>query len=346
MKQFKRVIAIVLAAIMLMSFASCSMVDESSTDITNDNIKIGVLLTGTLDSTTDDSGYALAAINELTSYGYGINGERFKYVESVDPNNAEAVSAALTTLINFECNLIIGTDGAFIDDIQKVSGSEDNADVKFFVLNAENDGKNIYGYKANITCAAYVTGIVAGMKAAELQVAKVGFLAEDDKDLVVLNAFAMGVKSVNEAATVSVVYGTDAQQAADKLIKEGCVVLASDYEDESIAKAAQDRKIFFCGFGSETYASYADAFLCAPLYNFTQIYMDAIKAVVDNKEPAADAFAGDYKSGATYLSDLNETLVAEGTQDAVNKAVKEITGGQLTFTVVADTPFENIVVVK
>lgn len=346
MRQFKRVLAVIIAAVMMFSLASCSMTLETDTDITNDNIKIGLLLSDTKDATSGETGYCMNAINELMNAGYGINEDKFRYAESVNPDDADAVSAAITSLLNYECHLIIGSDEAFIDGIKKAAAEENNESVKFFVFGAENDGKNVYGYEANITCAAYLTGIVAGMKAAELQNTKLGFLAESDKDLVVLNAFAMGAKSVNEAATVSVVYGTDAAAAADKLIKDGCVVLASDYEDEAIATAADEAKIFFCGFGSETYASHADSFLCAPAYNFTQIFIDAIKAIVDAKEPADDAFKGDYKTGATYLTDLNEALVASGSQEAVVKAANEITGGQLTFTVNATEAFANVVAVK
>ncbi|MBQ8575131.1 MAG: BMP family ABC transporter substrate-binding protein [Clostridia bacterium] len=341
MKKFKRIFAIVLAAVMLMSLASCSLVDESETDITNDNIKIGVLLSGAQDATTGMSGATLNAINELTSIGYGINGERFKYAENVDPNNADAVADSLQSLLNFECNLIIASESAYLDDVQKMAG--DNADVKFLVLDAENDGKNIYGYSANITGADYLAGIVAGMKAAELNVPKLGYLVKSENDLTNLNAFAMGVKSVNGGATVSAIVGTDAAAGVAALIKEGAVVIASDYEDEAIATACADGKVFFCGFGSETYKD-AETFLCAPVYNFAQIYIDAIKAVVDNKEPAA--FEGGYATGATYLADLNENTVAEGTQEAVNTAADAIANGTLTFTISVDTPVENVTIVK
>lgn len=341
MKKFKRIFAIVLAAVMLMSLASCSLVDESETDITNDNIKIGILLSGAQDATTGMSGATLAAINELTSIGYGISGERFKYAENVDPNNADAVADSLQSLINFECNLIIASESAYIDDVQKMAS--ENEAVKFLVLNAENDGKNIYGYSANITGADYLAGIVAGMKAAKLNVPKLGYLVQSENDLTNLNAFAMGVKSVYAEATVSAIVGTDAAAGVATLIKEGAVVIASDYEDEAIATACTDGKVFFCGFGSETYKD-AETFLCAPVYNFTQLYIDAIKAVVDNKEPAA--FDGGYATGATYLADLNENAVAEGTQEAVNTAADAIVNGTLTFTISVDTPVENVTIVK
>ncbi len=347
MKKVKRIFAVVLAVMMLMCLASCSLVDESSTDITNENIKVGVLLSDTNETSTGLSGTANAAIGELTGIGYGINTERFKY-ESADPDDAEAVAAAIKALVNFECSLIIGTDDAYLDDIQKVAGETDT--VKFLVYNADNDGKNIYGYKADITDAAYLSGIVAGLKAAELKVPQLGFLAESEDDLSILNAFAAGAKSVNAEAKVSAAFGEDAAANTDKLIKNGCVVIASDFESEDIAKTAAEADVYFCGFSSETFASdteevkYSESFLCAPIYRFAQFYIAAIKAVVDNKELAL--FDGDYVTGAVALSDLNDATVADGTQDAVNKAAAEIADGTLVLEISADAPFENVTTLK
>lgn len=348
MKQFKRVIAIVIVAIMLMCFASCS-ITGGEIDITNDNIKIGVIISDAKDVTTGNTGYAMSAVNEILSLGYGIGEERFTTVESVNPDDAAAVDEALTTLINKECNLIIAAENGYLDDIKKISG--DNEKIKFFVCDADNDGNNIYGYKAEMKETMYFVGMVAGMKAQELEAQKVGFIAASEKKNTLANAFAMGVAATNGNATVEVIYSADAATAANKLIKDGCVVIASDYEDEAIAKAATDAKIFFCGFGSETYLNatdeetgeklYASATLCAPLYNYTQFYVDAIKAVVDNEEP--DPFVGGYATGETFLSDLNEETVAEGTQEAYDLAVKAFEKGELKLDAVSAT---NVTVVK
>ncbi len=341
MKKFKRIFAIVLAAIMLMSLASCSFTATEETDITNDNIKIGVLLSGAKDSTTGMSGATMTAINELQSVGYGINDDKFRYAENVDPNNADAAAEGIQSLLNYECNLVICSDAAYLDDIEKMAA--ENEKVKFLVFGAENDGKNIYGYNANITGASYLAGIVAGMKAAELKVPTIGYLAKSEADLSNLNAFAMGAKSVNADAAVSAVIGTDAAAGVATLIKNGAVVIASDYEDEAIATACADGKVFFCGFGSETYKD-AETFLCAPVYNFTQFYIDVIKAIVDDKEIAE--LVGGYTTGATYLADINEALAAEGSQAAVDTAAQAIADGSLTLSVSVDTPVENVTLVK
>ncbi len=347
MKKFKRILALAIAAIMLMSLASCSLVDENSTDITNDNIKVGVLLSDTKDASTGMAGTANAAINELTSIGYGINGERFKYAESVNPDDADAVAAALKSLVNFECSLVIATDSAYLDDIQKITS--ENPNVKFLVFNVDGDGKSIYGYDANIAEAAYLSGMVAGLKAAELKVPQLGFLAKSEDDLSVLNAFAMGAKAANADAVVSAIISTDAAADTAKLIKEGCVVIASDFESEALAKTATEADVFFCGFSSETFSrdteevKYSESFLCAPIYNFTQFYIAAIKAIVDSYEPSE--FTGGYATGAVAITDLNEGAVADGTQEIVSKAANAIASGEIVLAD-SDATFENVTIVK
>ena len=51
MKTFKKVLALVLAAVLCLSLASCSIVAD--TDITKDNIKIGVILPGQLEDSDE-----------------------------------------------------------------------------------------------------------------------------------------------------------------------------------------------------------------------------------------------------------------------------------------------------
>lgn len=338
MKQFKRVIAIVIATIMLMSFASCSMTGDPI-DITNENVKIGVILKDVKDATTGNTGYAMAAINEVMNLGHGIGEERFNYVESVNPDDAAAVANALTTLVNKECNIIIATEAGYLDDIKKVSGG-DNADIKFLVLNAENDGKNIYGYGADTKDVMFLAGMVAGLKSVELEVQQVGFIAASDKDTAAAEAFEEGAKAAGGAVTVEIIYSTDAAKAADQLIKNGCVVIASDYEDEAIAKAATDAKIFFCGFGSETYLNavneetgeklYASSALIAPVFNFTQPFVDLVKYVIDNdmkeeKDKAKfEPAVGGFKTGEVFLSDCNDETVSKEIQAALKVACEEI----------------------
>lgn len=322
MKAYVRILSVVLAAVLVFSLTSCSLVSDEDTDITNDHIKIGVLLSDSADAECGMSAACRNSVKEVYDLGYGIDDDRFKYAENVDPNDSEAVAAALKTLLNYECNLIIASEAEYYDDIENVA--DENSAVKFLVFGAEANGKNIYSYNAAITDAVYIEGIVAAMKADSLGVPQIGFIAKSEDELTVRDAFLNGVAKVNPNIKVTTTSGEDAGAVAKELINAGCVVLASDYEDVAIADAAADNNVFFCGFGTEKLMEeHEDSFLCAPVYNFSQFYIDSIKALVDNTEFKSQS--GDYSTGAVYISSLNSKTVAEGTQAAVDKAVEDMT---------------------
>ena len=362
MKQIRKLSAIILAVVMLFSLASCSLVDASDTDITTENIKIGVILSGAQDASEGTASFCTATINELTDLGYGIKADRFKYSENVDPADAEAVAAACKSLVNFECNMIIASDAGYANAV--AAAAEEHPSVLFLVYNGQGNGKNVYSYGANITAASYLAGVAAGLKAAELKVPKLGYVLENEADLTTVNAYYAGAKSVNPEVKLSAATG-DAEAAAQKLIKEGCVVLASDFGSEAIAKAANDAKIFFCGFGTEAFNTedYKDSFLCAPVYSFTQFFIDTIKTLTDFEVPEDNPsgksaleliveqglvkdFAGGLKTGSTYISDINPLTSAEGSREAVKAASEKLLSGELSFKLEAGKAAEGITLVK
>lgn len=334
MKTVKRITAVFLAVIMIMSLASCSLVNESDTDITNDTIKVGVLLSGTRDDKFGYSGICNASVKALTDLGYGINSERFKYAENIDPANTDSIDAGLKALLNNECNIIIATDPAFAAEIAKVSDA--NTAVDFLVFKGKSNGKNVFGYDANITGAAYLSGIVAAAKCSELKVAKIGFEALSENDLTVANAFFAGVKSIAPAATAVVTYGTGIKENTQKLVKAGCVLIASDFSSEDIAKECTENKISFCGFGAGDYGEYEEYYVCSPDYSFTQYFINTIKAVVD--ETAVTEFYGNMKTGSAFLSNVNSKAFNDSTVlSGINVSTKanEIYNGTLSIKVSA-----------
>ena len=350
MEKIKRISAIVLAMVMLFSLASCSLVNASQTDITSDTIKIGVILEGTQDDLTGNTGICNSSIKELTDLGYGIKIERFKFAENVDPADADAVAEAYKTLVNFECNMIIASSPAYMEGTVKVA--DETPDVAFFVYGGEGNGKNVFGFKAANAGSAYLEGIVAGLKAAELKTPKLGYILANANDYSTVNAFAKGAKSVfAEAAISAVVAGEDIAANANALIKDGCKVLASDIQSEEIAKAATEAKVFFCDYGTEQFNTedYSSAYLCTPVYNFTQYFIDTIKTIIDFEVPeGTDASAsavelitnqklisdynGGYATGAAYLSDISSNA-AVGTNAALKAVSETLMNGSLSLDI-------------
>lgn len=370
MKAFKKILAIALVAVMCFALASCTLEDD--TDITKDNIKIGVILPGQKD---EHDGYVpdlystqtIAAINSLTSLGSGISSDRFEYLENIDPTDEDASYDAIHSLINRECKMIFLADPGYRSAIVKyLSADSKDGDVsatdtkvQFILCGGEDVGEKIHAYSADISAAVYLTGVTAGLKAKELNVPKIGFLMKDTGDCSLLNAFALGAQSVYSEVKIEAKAYSDTAADCAALKAAGNVVIASDFYINNIAEGCED--IFFCSFGTDRLSGEYN-FLSAPIYDFTQYYINTINAVLDydnveydengNEIDKSDAkpdiaqnYKGSYKDGAVYLSQFGENA-AEGSKTAVDAAEKMILDGTLSLNTSADAPIAGITLAK
>lgn len=366
MKTFKKVLALVLVAVLCFALASCSMVDD--TDITKDNIKIGVIVPGQREDADDyvpdlSTLQCLSAIDDLLSFNAGINKDRFRYIENVDPSDEQAAYNAIHSLTNQECSIVFLADPGYMTAVNKyvaTSSNEDaqNSKVQYIVFNGEDNGKNIHSYTANISGAVYLSGVAAGLKAKELKVPKIGYLLQSADSLALLNAFALGAESVYSEVKIDARVCKDVKADCHTLVANGNVVIASDFYSQEIADNREDA--FFCGFGSDKLAD-NEGFICAPRYDFAQYYLNTINEVIDydnveydengkeidksNALPEIPAYNGDYKGGATYLSRLG-TAAAPGTQEAVDSTESMILNGTLSQKVSVAVPVAGVTLAK
>ena len=366
MKTFKKVLALVLVAVLCFALASCSMVDD--TDITKDNIKIGVIVPGQREDADDyvpnlSTLQCLSAIDDLLSFNAGINKDRFRYIENVDPSDEQAAYNAIHSLTNQECSIVFLADPGYMTAVNKyvaTSSDEDaqNSKVQYIVFNGEDNGKNIHSSTANISGAVYLSGVAAGLKAKELKVPKIGYLLQSADSLALLNAFALGAESVYSEVKIDARVCKDVKADCHTLVANGNVVIASDFYSQEIADNREDA--FFCGFGSDKLAD-NEGFICAPRYDFAQYYLNTINEVLDydnveydengkeidksNALPEIPAYNGDYKGGATYLSRLG-TAAAPGTQEAVDSTESMILNGTLSQKVSVAVPVAGVTLAK
>lgn len=366
MKTFKKVLALVLVAVLCFALASCSMVDD--TDITKDNIKIGVIVPGQREDADDyvpdlSTLQCLSAIDDLLSFNAGINKDRFRYIENVDPSDEQAAYNAIHSLTNQECSIVFLADPGYMTAVNKYvatssDGDAQNSKVQYIVFNGEDNGKNIQSYTANISGAVYLSGVAAGLKAKELKVPKIGYLLQSADSLALLNAFALGAESVYSEVKIDARVCKDVKADCHTLVANGNVVIASDFYSQEIADNREDA--FFCGFGSDKLAD-NEGFICAPRYDFAQYYLNTINEVIDydnveydengkeidksNALPEIPAYNGDYKGGATYLSRLG-TAAAPGTQEAVDSTESMILNGTLSQKVSVAVPVAGVTLAK
>ncbi len=345
----KRVLALLAAASMMLTLASCtSSAPSSSTEpsdstapsgssaenpsapdsaepaggISKDDLKVGFVYIGTI----NDEGYTQAhdqgrlALEEM--------GIECAYVEEV-PENADC-EKAIRDLIDQGCNVIYATSFGFMDYVVKVA--EEYPDIYFGHCSGYKTAENLSTYFGKIYQARYLSGIVAGMKTQEN---KIGYVAAMPIPEVIrgINAFTLGVQSVNPDATVEVVFTNTwydpatEKTAANTVLDKGVDVVAQHQDTTAPQIAAQERGAFAIGYNSPTADAAPDAYLTAPLFHWEKFYVDDVQKILDGTWASRSYWEG-LGAGMVSLDTLTGNC-AEGTEEAVQEATDKIISGEL-----------------
>lgn len=230
-------------------------------------------------------------------------------------------------------------------DVQFVAATGDTAALSG-LSNFSNAFTNVYESR-------YVSGIVAGMKLAELEAAG-QIPAESYKDGKVLigyigaypyaevvsgfTAFFLGVKSVFENVTMEVIYTNSwfdivaEGETANTMMADHCVIIGQ-HADSTGAPAAIEvaqkngTVAYSVGYNVDMLEVAPNAALTSATNNWGVYYTYAFKQVVEGKKIETD-WAEGYETGAVAITTLGPSC-APGTQEAVDKAIADIKAGTL-----------------
>jgi basic membrane protein A len=303
--------------------------------ITKDNIKIGVIHIMEL----GDQGYtynhdqgAKAMIKNL-----GLRDDQYIPKFNINDLDVAATNAAINELIETGCQIVFAT--SFSYGAQMVEAAKEHPDIIFCHATGTdahfNDLPNLHNYFAKIHQARYLAGIAAGLKT---QTNKLGYVAAHPYAEVIsgFTAFYLGAKSVNPDVTMDVIYINswgDAQkerEVAEALIKRGCDVVSQHSDNVSPALAAEALGAWHVGYNNDMAPAAPNASLISARIDWG-IYMTyAVQCVLDGSPIPVDWGKG-LDAGAAYLSPLNTSIAAPGTQEAIDKAAQEIKDGMLIF---------------
>jgi len=254
------------------------------------------------------------------------------YKENV-PEGAETAQV-IEDLVKDGNNIIFATSFGFGDAM--LASAKKHADVKF--LHATGAWHNPQANFGTYYGATEEGKYLAGMAAAKASKSgKIGFVAPFLIPEVIrhINAFALGARSVNPAATVKTVEikswfdPTKERQAADSLIAQGCDVLANGGDSPAPGEAAKAKGLPWVGYDSDQSANFPDIWLTAPIYNWGPYYLNQIQGVLDGTWKKADYY-GNLKDGFNALAPYGK-IVEPATQALVDAKKAEIIAGSFTI---------------
>jgi basic membrane protein A len=315
---------IVMMAVLALFATSCAKKTEAKAvaKLTKDTIKVGFVYIGTI----NDEGYTQAhdqgrlALNDM--------GIKTAYIESV-AENADC-EKAIRDLIDQGCNVIYTTSFGFMDWTLKVAA--DHPAVYFGHCSGYKSAANVSTFFGKIEQPRYLSGIVAGMKTKSN---KIGYVAAMPIPEVIrgINAFTLGVQSVNPAATVEVIWTNTwfdpavEKQAALELLNKGCDVMAQHQDSTATQIAAQEKGAFAIGYNTPTGNAAPKAYLTAPLFKWATFYTDDVKAILDGSWSSRAYWEG-LDKGMVDLDAITDNA-ASGSKEAVDAAKAKILDGSL-----------------
>ncbi|MGN0321201.1 MAG: BMP family ABC transporter substrate-binding protein [Lachnospira sp.] len=298
--------------------------------IAKEDIKVGVLH---LTDPAEGSGYTYT--HDLGIQGMQKNlrlsNDQIVRKINVDDTDEAATRKAIQECVDAGCNIIFTTSWGYMDVTAEMA--EKYPDIYFcHGTGYKSNGKNFTNYFGRIYQARYLSGIVAGLNT---KTNKIGYVAAQDSTNAEvtggIDAFAMGVASVNSNAVVYVKvtnswYDPQAEAAASKeLLGMGCDVMAQHCDTAFPQTMAQEAGAYGIGYNSDMRKETPDSCLCSVIWDWSAYYTSAVQSIIDGTWKG-DNYYGGMQEGLVAITDLADFCV-DGTQKKVDEAKAKILSG-------------------
>ncbi len=295
------------------------------------DLTVGILYVGPRDDFGWNQAHAVAAAALKEVPGVTV-------VEEENVPETVAVAQSMESMINLDgASLIFATSFGYYKPFVLDMAAK-FPDVQFrhaAPLWTEGDPTNAGSYFGYLDQAHYVDGIAAGLSTASN---KLGFVAAKPIGTVLrnINSFALGVKKVNPAATVQVIFTGEwsmpvrEAEAANALIDAGCDVLTCHVDGPKVViETAEGRGVKTCGHNASQAPLAPKGFITGAEYKWSTIYKDyAAKLAAGEALPnfIGGGFDKDFVQSTPYGAGASEAAIA-----AADAAREEVKSGKPIF---------------
>jgi len=275
-----------------------------------------------------DAGWSFAHDQGRKYLERNLPGVNTAFVESV-PEGADA-ERVLTQFARDGYKVIFATSFGYMDAVINVARKF--PDVRFEHCSGFKTAPNAATYFGRIYEARYLSGIVAGkMTTSNL----IGYVAAHPIPEVIrgINAFTMGVRSVNPGAKVRVVWTNtwynpaSEKEAAKALLDAGCDVIAQHQDTPGPMQAAEERGKYGISYNSPMMQFAPRAVLTGPVWNWGPYYVKRVREVMDGTWKTGQ-YWGPMADGIVDLAPFNKAVPADVVK-LVNGKKRDIIRGRL-----------------
>ena len=245
-------------------------------------------------------------------------------------NVADADAAqAITQLAEGGCKLIFTTSFGFMDPTIEVA--KKYPDVVFMHCSGYKTADNVGTYFGRMYQGRYLSGMVAGeMTESNL----IGYVAAFPIPEVIrgIDAFTLGVRSVNPDANVKVVWTNTwfdpaaEKEAANALLDAGADIIAQHQDTSGPQVAAEEAGKYSIGYHSDMSTLAPKAVLTSSVWDWGEYYVKTVKSVQDGTWKTG-RYWGPMSDGVVKLAPYSDKVPKE-VQAKVEAAQEKILAGE------------------
>ncbi len=268
------------------------------------------------------------------SYSHDVGRQEVAKMQGVTTSYVEAVAEGpdservMQNMARKDFDIIFATSFGYMDSMVKVA--KQFPKIAFLHCSGFKMAENMGNYFGRMYQPRYLSGIVAG---AMTKSNTIGYVAAFPIPEVIrgINAFTLGVRSVNPNATVRVVWTktwydpATEKEAGKSLLDVGADVIAQHQDSPGPQEAAQEKGVYSIGYNSDMSRFAPKAHLTAPVWNWGVYYVKVVDAVRKGTWKAESAWPG-MVDGVVALAPFGP-MVPKELQDKVNAEKAKIIDG-------------------
>ena len=341
----KKFIALLLALVMVLSFAACG--GETTKDEAP-KFKAGFIFLHDENSTYD--------LNFMNAAKEACEALGVEYMIKTNIDENEECYDAAAELVDAGCTYIFAD--SFGHEPYMLQAAQEFPDVQFcHATGTQAHTANVANYHnafASIYEGRFLGGVAAGMKLNEMiaageftaEEAKVGYIGAFPYAEVIsgMTSFFLGVRYVCPSATMDVTFTnswydpTLEKEGAIKLINNGCKLISLHADSMGAPTECQNNGVPFVFYNGSAKDACPDTYIIASYINWAPYMKYSMEAAMKGETIAAD-WIGTLENGGVALKDLNEAVAAEGTAAKLEEVKAALMNGTLkvfdtdTFTV-------------
>ena len=321
----RQILLLVLAAVVLISVIMLIVTTGFEKD---DTPREGLIITGE----TVDSGWNGAHYKGVVSACKKL-GAKLIIKENVEEGNGRCAEA-IHELVDEGAQMLILSSYSYPAEAMTVI--ESYPDIAFYAISSEYVADNLTSYFGRMYQARYLAGIVAGMQTESNSIGYVAAMPNCEVNRGI-NAFTLGVRSVNPEAVVYVSWtdswdnGEKETAAVDMLITDKSADVITYHQNQHYtAQTADEAGVYSIGY-NELAGGLSDKYLTAAVWDWESLYFQIIREFVQGQPNAMKRRWFSIDSGVVALSELSPAVGDEARQ-AVKAAQNRLYSGNDVFS--------------